>query len=103
MQKRAQPRHLAVSTGSMCVCVSLGAGGLGSGGAYGEEASEEKTVEPWGSRVKESMLQMPPAQREGEAGACEPGDRGAAVRSFISGREGSAQAGAVTGEATHCP
>lgn len=42
MQKRAQPRHLAVSTGSMCVCVCLGAGGLGGGGAHGEEASEEE-------------------------------------------------------------
>ena len=32
MQKRAQPRHLAVSTGSMCVCVCLwerGAWGAG--------------------------------------------------------------------------
>lgn len=42
MQKRAQPRHPTVSTGSMCVCVSVGAGGLGGGGAYGEEAREEE-------------------------------------------------------------
>ena len=39
------------------------------------------------------MLQRPPAQREGEAGACGPGDPGAALRSFISGQEGAPRLG----------